>query len=117
MRRTPRVVMDQVVTLQQESTVDDGGGGQGGGWSNVTGLTSVAAAVKPMFGSEGPQAGQVQSLDRYRVTLRRGAALPKAKMRILWVTNANKVLNVTSAPDHGPRAVNIELHCEAGGGH
>lgn len=115
----PRARLLELVTFQQEGTTDDGGGGQSAAsWAAVSGLTEVAAAVAPMFGREGAQADQVQSVDRYRVTIRRNPdALPQAKYRILWISNGSKVLNIVSAPDHGPRSQNVELHCEAGGGH
>ncbi len=110
----PSARLTERITFQQEGTVDDGIGGQEDGWVDV--FTRVSAAVRPLFGKEEENADQVQSTSRYRVIIRRNSAI-RANMRILWASNGDKVLNIVSLPDHGPRSLNMELLCEAGAAH
>lgn len=109
----PTGALDQRIRIETETRAPDGGGG----WT-ISGYGAVAtvwASVKPLTAREALQAGQLEEAGTYRVSIRNRRDIdPTAAMRIVWVTNGDKVLNVRQAIDPGARAQYREFVAEAG---
>lgn len=109
----PAGALDQRIRIEGETRVPDGGGG----WT-ISGYGEVAtvwASVRPLSAREALQAGQLEAAGTYRVTIRNRRDIdPTAAMRIVWVSNGDKVLNVRQAADPGARAQYRELVAESG---
>lgn len=96
-------VLDQQITFQAHGATDDGYGGQTDAWSDVL---TVRARVRPQRAQEGDQAGQLVATAAYEITFRhRASPAIDGDMRIKWVTNGDKLLNIRETPDPGPRAM------------
>jgi SPP1 family predicted phage head-tail adaptor len=95
------------IEARPDAPLRDASGAEVESWAAVA---TVWAAVEPVGGREMLRNGQVQAENRYRVTIRhRGDVTPRH--RLIWLTNANKVLNIEAAPPTVGGANRLELVC------
>jgi SPP1 family predicted phage head-tail adaptor len=102
------------VQVQKPATTEDATGQQLAGWADLG--RAVRAKVEQLGGRELYQARQAVSLATVRVTAyyRSDVADPVeggARLRLVWLTNGNRVLNIESVrrPDDDPAV--LELDC------
>lgn len=98
------------VRIEQGTDTTDAGGGQVRVWSTVA---TVWAEVRPQRGTEADREGQALAVTMYWVTLRRRSDLT-ADMRLVWTTNGDKVMNIRTLNEPGPRAMYQTLGAEIG---
>lgn len=99
--------MNQRVTIQSASRVVDAGGGNALTWADVA---TVWARVMPIIGREQIEAGALQGVTTYRVTIRWRTGITHS-VRLLW---GSKYLNVRSIISPTERSFFIEMVCDDG---
>lgn len=105
--------LDQRVTIQQESRATDDEGGAAVTWVDVATVWASIRAKAEAGGAEPNVGDRLQSATSFSVAIRRRSDVT-ASMRIVWVTNGSKVLNILSVNDEGPRAEFQFMNCELG---
>lgn len=106
----PAGPLNHRIRFERETRTEDEGGGYSETWTTVA---TVWAGVEPISAREQLQAGQLEESAMYRVTIRRRSDLTAA-MRVVWLTNGGKVLNLRQVPDPGPREAYMVLVAESG---
>jgi len=101
---------DQLIKFQYEARVADGGGGATVTWTDRHAV-SVRAAIRPLSGREGLEAGQVEGRAGYRIDIPNLRSIAISD-RIVWVSNGNRVLNIRDMGDAGPRPIERTLIAE-----
>ncbi len=105
--------MDQRIQFQSHGTTDDGYGGQTDAWSDVG--SPVWCRIVPKSGAEDDDGGQITAMARYTITMWHDTSVAlDASMRIRWVTNGDKILNIREFPDPGERALKRMFEAEEG---
>jgi SPP1 family predicted phage head-tail adaptor len=97
--------LNQRATIAAKTAVSDGGGGFGDGWTTIA---TVWARIEPASGRDvfGPSRNESQT--RYRLTLRRNAAIAAGQR----VSVGARWFAITAILDQGPQAQTMTLLCE-----
>lgn len=104
---------DQVLLFQKEVRTPDLHGGASFEWATEF---KTRAQVMAIEGTELLRAQGLEQITTHRIRMRNHRIMPvDTSMRVLWETNGNKVLNVVSCPDPGPRANQREIIAQEGG--
>lgn len=104
---------DQLLAFEAEVATPDQYGGSSVAWVERFRARGEIFQIK---GQEAIRAQQLDQVTTHRIRIRhhRSQALD-VHMRIVWVTNGDKVLNIIGCPDPGPRAMFREIIAQEGG--
>lgn len=100
--------LDQRIRIERLHNPDDGGGGQFESWLPVL---TVWASVLPTGGKEALEAGALQGVDAWRVTIRWRPGLSSLRHRFQW---RGQVLNIRSIADPDNRRERLVAFAESG---
>jgi SPP1 family predicted phage head-tail adaptor len=99
------------VTIQRPIRVANGQGGYATDWADIEGVASVSAKLVGLSGAETLNSTVLRSVSRWRVIIRRRAAVTTAH-RLMWDGLAMNIVSALPHPD-SPRRFTV-LICETG---
>jgi SPP1 family predicted phage head-tail adaptor len=103
---------DQRIKFQAPTEIKGTMGGRETVWADAG--SEVFAAVVPLSSREVLTLQQSQARAMYRITIPNRRDIV-ATLRVVWLTNGNKILVIRDASDPGQRPVERTLLCEEAG--
>jgi SPP1 family predicted phage head-tail adaptor len=102
-------LMRHIISIQEPTETKDSIGGLSVTWANVSGLSSVPAAIWSLRGNERIEAlkTEYQEIRRIRIRYRSGIT---TKMRVYWEAKS-KTFNIISKSNPDEKNIMLDLLC------
>lgn len=106
------------VSFRRQTEVDDGHGNTVASFAVISGLSSISAAFRPVFGRESVEAGRLESTLRGTLSVSRSAAVAAvlASDQVLFVRGpyTGKAFQIRSEPVTSDDLAHVEFDIESG---